>query len=691
MVIEAIPEAVDSGTRDEAGTPPGDRAFRPDIQGLRALAVCLVVLFHAGVSTISGGFVGVDVFFVISGFVITGLLLRESEATGHTSLVAFYSRRIRRILPAASLVIVATVAASVVALGLLERHQTAIAGLWASLFVANFHFIVSGTNYLASQQLPSALQNYWSLAVEEQFYVVYPIAFLALSAWSSRKAFRTRLIIFLGIVMAASFLYSVIITSSNPSGAFFSPLTRAWELALGAMIATAAIYLSRIPAAVAATLTWIGLGAIITASVIFTSATPYPGWAVALPVIGTGLVIAGGTPHTTWGAERVLGIRGVQYVGLISYSLYLWHWPILVIAAERKGASSLPFSQNIPWVVLSVVLAVITYRLVENPIRHSRFFSSRLPLTLALGAVLVVSSFGFSALAAATNPLTPAAQLEQAASGSRCLAPNVRQVANLRAAYLNGPHQAPPTPGTKPIRIAIFGDSTACTLLPGLDAVAPSFGVRIGEGGVNGCGIVSGRLAPHYFGGVDILRLTGACPAEVFSAETAAIKALHPNVIVWMSAWERNSIIATRSGGNQILVAGTPPWRKEMVSRIDARIKLFTSAGARVVIVLEPAKVFPVASQASNADALKTARLNSLLSTVAARHPNDVKVVDLARRVCPTGPPCPGTVAGIDVRVDGDHYGDAGSLFASRWLLPRILRAADQLPPSFVGATSPSP
>jgi len=691
MVTEAAAEAAAPKAQDEAGTPPSDRPFRPDIQGLRALAVCLVVLFHAGASGISGGFVGVDVFFVISGFVITGLLLRESEATGHTSLVAFYGRRIRRILPAASLVIVVTVALAAIFLGLLERNQTAIAGIWASLFLANFHFIVSGTNYLASQQLPSPLQNFWSLAVEEQFYAVYPVTFLALSAWTSRKTFRTRLIVFLGIVIVASFAYSVTITSSDPSEAFFSPLTRAWELALGAMIATAAVYLSRIPTAIAGAMTWIGLGGIITASVVFTSATPYPGWAVALPVIGTGLVIAGGTARPSWGAERALGIRPVQYIGLISYSLYLWHWPILVIAAEHEGAGSLPFVQNIPWVILSVVLAVATYRLLENPIRHSRFFSARLPLTLALGAVLVVSSLGFSAIVAVLNPLTSAAQLEQAASGTRCLVPSMHLVTNLRDTYLNGPHQTLPTPGTKPVRIDVIGDSTACTILPGLMAVAPSFGAQVGNGAVDGCGIVSGRIAPIYVNGVDVERLTGSCQAEALSAETASINAQDPNVIVWMSSWERQSIVSTGTGGNRILLSGTPQWRKEMFSRIDARITSLTSTGAKVVFVLSPPRAYPGSTQQSMADAAKTARLNSLLREVATRHSGRVGVVDLSPRVCPTGPPCPGTIAGINVRVDRDHYGDAGSLFAGSWLFPRILQTASGANPAAGAATTTIP
>ena len=163
---------------DESGTAPGDRRFRPDVEGLRAVAVLLVVLYHADVPGISGGFVGVDVFFVISGFVITGLLLRERQSTDRTSILHFYARRCRRILPAATLVILAAVALSYLVLGVVTGANTAGDGRWAAIFLANFHFESIGTNYLLALRPPSPLQNFWSLSVEEQFYIVYPTAFL---------------------------------------------------------------------------------------------------------------------------------------------------------------------------------------------------------------------------------------------------------------------------------------------------------------------------------------------------------------------------------------------------------------------------------------------------------------------------------------------------------------------------------
>ena len=277
---------------EEAGTAPEDRRFRPDIQGLRAVAVTLVLLFHAHVPGMGGGYVGVDVFFVISGFVITGLLLRERSSTGSTSIATFYARRVRRILPAATLVILAAVLVSFPLLGPVDGAQTATDARWASVFLINVHFASAGTNYLASQLPPSLLQNYWSLAVEEQFYLIYPTIFLIVAALSPRHSLRRRLGIVLGAAILISFTASVIQTSSNATAAYFSPLPRVWELALGGLVATATVGLRRVPSAVAAVLSWSGVGLILLAAVSFSSSTAYPGWAVAVPVLGAALVIA---------------------------------------------------------------------------------------------------------------------------------------------------------------------------------------------------------------------------------------------------------------------------------------------------------------------------------------------------------------------------------------------------------------
>jgi len=406
---------------DEAGTAPGDRRFRPDVEGLRAVAVVLVVLYHAGLHGLSGGFVGVDVFFVISGFVITGLLLREQAGTGRTSLASFYGRRVRRILPAATLVIVTTVIATYVVLGAFYGDPTAVAARWTAVFLANFHFASTGTDYLAATQPPSPLQNFWSLAVEEQFYLVFP-ALVLVTAWFRRaSSLRARLTFVLVPIIVLSLALSIAQTASNPDAAFFSPLTRAWELALGALVAVATPALLRLHGKVGATLTWIGLAAIGYAAVTYSATTAYPGSAVIVPVVGTALVIAGGTAAPPGGAEWILRLEPFQWFGRLSYSLYLWHWPILILAAEYTGGTSLPFRRNIVWLALSVLVAYASYRLVENPSRHARVWSGRRWLPVGVGVALITTSLvvatvalsvsGNGSAAGSANAPTPAVPL----------------------------------------------------------------------------------------------------------------------------------------------------------------------------------------------------------------------------------------------------------------------------------------
>ena len=398
---DPTPRFLTSG--DEAGTAPEDRKFRPDVEGLRAVAVLLVLLYHAGVSPFGGGYVGVDVFFVISGFVITGLLLRERTATEHTSLIAFYGRRCRRILPAATIVIVATLIASYHWLGFIRAGQIIADARTAALFIANLHFISIGTNYLAAQRPPSPLQNLWSLSVEEQFYLVYPTFFILVAALGRRFDFRAKLASALVAVIIGSLVWSIYQTNTNAVVAYFSPFTHAWELALGGLVAVGTPRLAKIPRLLAGALTWAGLAAIIVAACVFTNLTPYPGWAVALPAAGAALIIGGGVPVPARGAEWVLGLRPVRWIGKLSYSLYLWHWPILAIAAQQ-ASGPLSLGTKLLLLLVALGLSIITFYAVENPIRHARFLSRRPLASLALGAGLTAISLAVVFVELGTQP-----------------------------------------------------------------------------------------------------------------------------------------------------------------------------------------------------------------------------------------------------------------------------------------------
>ena len=396
-------------TGDEAGTAPGDRPFRPDVEGLRAVAVVLVVLYHSGVGFLGGGYIGVDVFFVISGFVITGVLLRERAATGATSVLAFYGRRCRRIIPAASLVIVATVALTYGLVGSAAGSRVAGDGRWASVFLANFHFASVGTDYLSSSLPPSPLQNFWSLGVEEQFYVVFPTLFLVLAGMRTRMGLRARLALGVGAATLASFVFSVLDTTSHPTSAYFSPFTRAWELGVGVLVALATPWLRARTEQTAAMATWLGLGAILVSAVAFGHGTAYPGWLAGVPVLGAGLVIAGGAASPLSGAEAVLGTAPARWLGRRSYSLYLWHWPVLVVAAEHSGHTTLPVPEALGWDLVALGLSVATFRLVENPVRHWALLRRVRWAGVGTGAVLVgatVGVIGVQVAAAGTAPST---------------------------------------------------------------------------------------------------------------------------------------------------------------------------------------------------------------------------------------------------------------------------------------------
>ncbi len=345
---------------DDAGTLLGDRKYRPDVEGLRAVAVVAVILFHTKIAGFTGGFVGVDVFYVISGFVITGVLLRKVEASNSLGFGDFYARRARRILPAAGLVLVVTVLASYHWLGFVRGAEVADDARWCAVFLANFHFLSTGTNYFSSQLPPSPLQNYWSLAVEEQFYLVYPLG-LALSLLViPRISVRHKVMIFTGVIIAVSLWWSIDQTSADPYSAYLSSLTRAWELALGGFVTAGTQYWLRIRRPVGACLTWLGIAGILFAGLHYTSSTPYPGWAAVVPVVGAALIIVGGMSAGRWGVELILGTLAFRWVGKLSYSLYLWSWPVLTIA-EQETTKSLTLGQRALTIPASLALAAVTY------------------------------------------------------------------------------------------------------------------------------------------------------------------------------------------------------------------------------------------------------------------------------------------------------------------------------------------
>jgi peptidoglycan/LPS O-acetylase OafA/YrhL len=357
--------------------------FRPDLEGLRAVAVVLVLLFHANVPGLAGGFIGVDVFFVLSGFLITRLLLRELGRTGTVSLRSFYARRARRLLPAAALVLLVTVGVSAVLLPPLRVPDVGADASAAALYVANIHFALQATDYLQSELAPSPLLHYWSLGVEEQFYLCWPALVLLVGRGAG---FARRIGLTAVAVSLLSFAGSVWLTVESAPWAFFSLPTRAWELGIGAILAAAGARLAAVPERLAALLGWLGLGLILVSSAAIDHRTPFPGTAAVLPALGSALVIAGGARASRLGPGRLLAAPAPRFVGRISYSLYLWHWPILVLPA---GAGlPLPFWLRALLLLAAVALAGATQRWVEDPLRRGRFVGVHPARNLAAAAFL---------------------------------------------------------------------------------------------------------------------------------------------------------------------------------------------------------------------------------------------------------------------------------------------------------------
>jgi peptidoglycan/LPS O-acetylase OafA/YrhL len=392
-----------SPTEKVQGQRSAQKNFRQDIEGLRAVAVVAVVLFHAGLPGVGGGFIGVDVFFVISGFLITGLLWREVGTTGAVRLGRFYGARARRLLPASATVGVATAIGAAVLLSPLQARTAIGDGIASALYVSNYRFALQGVDYFGGQLPPSPFQHYWSLGVEEQFYLVWPVLIVG-TAWLIRIVRRRTkaqaatssarpYLVVLALVALASFALSLADTYLVPYVAFFSLPTRAWQLAAGGLVALTAGQWRRLPRPAAAITGWAGLGLILLACTWLSATTLYPGTAALLPVLGAVLVIGAGCATPAQGCGRVLAVTPMGAIGRISYSWYLWHWPVLLLAPPLLG-HPLGLIGRLATVLVSAGLAVLTLKFIENPLRFAAPIRRSAIWSLALGGAATAVAVG---------------------------------------------------------------------------------------------------------------------------------------------------------------------------------------------------------------------------------------------------------------------------------------------------------
>lgn len=378
------------------------KKFRPDIEGLRAVAILLVIAAHAGVPWLAGGFVGVDVFFVLSGFLITGLLVNEISETGRLRFLDFYLRRLRRLLPALLIMLVVVCTATWFLLAPTNQATQSISAGMAALWLSNFHFALTNLDYFSPASETNLFLHTWSLGVEEQFYLVWP----ALLIWLlGRKGAHNlaRLKIGMLVVVAVSLAASITLTYKEPLLAFYMMPMRAWQFAVGALVW---LHFKR-PAAAKEpwptsqrrtlfVLGWLGLLAITISGLVLHPRMPYPGAWALIPTLGTAATLAAGsTGSRSFAVGRFLAWSPLQKIGRLSYAWYLWHWPVLLLGHALTGSHSPGY--RVIWVALSLLLAFISYVAIEAPLRSSRIWLKRPRMALLASIGLMVLASGLSA------------------------------------------------------------------------------------------------------------------------------------------------------------------------------------------------------------------------------------------------------------------------------------------------------
>jgi len=430
-------------------------SFRPDIEGLRALAVAGVIAFHFGLTGLPGGFVGVDIFFVISGYLITKHLLAEIGETGRLNLWRFYARRARRLLPAALFVILATLVAGALILSPEEQALYSKGAMYASAYAINLWLIRWSFDYFAADATNNPFIHFWSLSVEEQFYLAWP-ALLVLAAWL--KPGKRGAILAIGITGAVSFAVCAwLATVAQPWAFYFSPL-RAWEFAAGGLATLAPSKLWQQRPKLGSALAWLGLAMIAGAYLSFSEDGPFPGFLALLPVAGTVLLLLAGAAGVRNGPSAILALPPLQWVGKLSYSLYLWHWPVIVYAAML--VPDLSPLQRLGCLALTLVLSLFTYHVIENPIRRNRWLMANAARALVPAAALTVA--GVVAAYANARLVMHALDPQQRSIAASAARPSTARKAGCVLSY----ETVTPKPcmfGEKAAghTIALFGDSHA--------------------------------------------------------------------------------------------------------------------------------------------------------------------------------------------------------------------------------------
>jgi peptidoglycan/LPS O-acetylase OafA/YrhL len=682
----AMPE-VRSEPRSRHDDAPPAGSFRPEVEGLRAIAVLAVCLYHAKVPYFGGGFVGVDIFFVISGFLITGLLIREIKTTGRVSLFKFAARRARRILPSAGIVLLAVAVAAHFMLSPLRQADVARDIIAAALYVANWHFVAQSTDYMHAGLDASPLLHFWSLGVEEQFYLVWPPILLAI-IWALRiiGTSRTTALRIAGagllLMTVVSFLGSLHWTSTLGPLAYMGSPSRAWQFGAGGLLAFGSVALRRwsahgLAGAVRALAGWAGLGAVVYSILEFNDATPWPGTAALWPTLGVVAIILTltGVDPAAQGAARcgpgaLLAVAPMRIVGRLSFAWYLWHWPALVFVEARYGALSWPIKALV--VFASIVPAFATMRIVENPLRFAKSVRSASG-GLAVGAIFtmipLVCALGIQASAVRLSDESALDQSATAAAAAAAVEPSPADP------FQGTATEGMTVPSPEQARNDIAQYDLSCLLAP-IAVTSPSCMVNTTATGGHVV-LIGDSHAAEWFPTVLSIAVAENLQVEILTKQGCPFSELHISNPVLGRAytecdtWRKNIIKRLQSEAKpKMIFLGElnlyAPVAATNLAAWTSSLKPLQAMGAPIVYIKDsPWPGIDVASCVSGklqdwsacefqrADALPA---NPFAKAIAANQFPGVQLVNMEQYLCPgTGPVCPAVRGGTLLYRDNSH------------------------------------
>ncbi|CAO1649710.1 acyltransferase [Salinibacterium sp. NSLL150] len=553
--------------------------FRGDINGLRVLAIVPVVAFHAGFPGFGGGFIGVDVFYVISGFLITTNLLREVEATGRINIGQFWAKRVRRLVPASVLMVLVTLPLAAWLLSPLQWADLGRAAASTLLYVSNFLFSQQATDYFTVDLGdPSPFLHTWSLGVEEQFYVLWPLVVIAAAVIAHRRGVAIRRVLFIAFsaTILLSFLLALIWTQTAPSAAFYLLPARAWEFAAAGLLALLpGRYLGA--KLLRSLMTVIGAAVLLATVVLLPETTPFPGFAALLPVAATMLIILGGRradDEVPALPARVLAIAPMQWVGNLSYSWYLWHWPFIVLAGVAFESERLRVTVGAA--AASFVAAAITYYLVENPIRFNPALVRSLRRTFISAAAVTVVGLLLAGGAVVQGNL--AVQEYRLIEQARADKPAPE--CDRETTVVSGVNLCEMGDVDSPVTVVLVGDSHAGQWKDALAEAAKQENIRLVVRWLTACAAI----------GVDTLsskgEFTEGCQGFVQDTENI-IEEIEPDAVLISQAEAYDGRIVEPDGGALVLSEQLDLWR----ASYDNTIILFETLGARVGVIQDNPRV----------------------------------------------------------------------------------------------------